>query len=85
MSSVSMRRSGGIVSAFHEAVDDYVATCAKIDKAPEKSYSGKVLLRLDPDSHAGTVAMCALGAAAQAFFLPHPRHMHDLTKWELFA
>lgn len=42
----------GIVPAFHEAVDDYIETCAKIGKEPEKAYSGKVLLRLDPLMHA---------------------------------
>jgi predicted HicB family RNase H-like nuclease len=38
--------------AFHEAVDDYVATCAKIGKAPQKSYSGQLMLRVDPLVHA---------------------------------
>ena len=39
-------------SAFHEAVDDYVATCAKIGKSPQKAYSGKVMLRIPPEVHA---------------------------------
>lgn len=42
----------GLREAFHEAVDDYIETCAKIGKEPEKSYSGKVMLRLDPAMHA---------------------------------
>lgn len=41
-----------LVAAFHEAVEDYVETCAKIGKAPEKSYSGKLMLRVDPALHA---------------------------------
>lgn len=41
-----------LVSAFEESVDDYIETCAKIGKAPEKPYSGKVMLRLDPALHA---------------------------------
>jgi predicted HicB family RNase H-like nuclease len=41
-----------LVAAFHEAVDDYVATCKAIGKAPEKPYSGKVMLRVDPSVHA---------------------------------
>ena len=41
-----------LVEAFHEAVDDYIETCAKIGKAPEKSYSGKLMLRIDPVLHA---------------------------------
>lgn len=39
-------------AAFHEAVDDYLATCAKIGKEPDREYSGKVMLRLDPELHA---------------------------------
>ena len=38
--------------AFHEAVEDYVATCAKIGKTPQKAYSGKVMLRIPPEIHA---------------------------------
>ena len=37
--------------AFHEAVDDYIATCARIGKAPQRPYSGKVMFRIDPDIH----------------------------------
>ncbi len=38
--------------AFHEAVDDYISVCAKIGKPPQKSYSGKLMLRVDPAVHA---------------------------------
>jgi predicted HicB family RNase H-like nuclease len=41
----------GLVAAFHEAVDDYVETCAKIGKTPQKPYSGKMMFRVDPDVH----------------------------------
>lgn len=41
-----------LVAAFHEAVDDYSETCAKIGKTPEKSYSGNVFLRVDVQTHA---------------------------------
>lgn len=37
--------------AFHEAVDDYVETCAKIGKNPQKPYSGRVMFRVDPEVH----------------------------------
>ena len=37
--------------AFYEAVDDYVATCAKIGKKPQKPYSGRVMFRVDPEVH----------------------------------
>lgn len=39
-------------AAFHEAVDDYIETCAKVGKTPERPYSGKVMLRIDPTLHA---------------------------------
>ena len=39
-------------AAFEEAVDDYIDTCAKIGKPPEKPYSGKMMLRVDPSLHA---------------------------------
>lgn len=39
-------------AAFREAVDDYIETCAKIGKAPEKPYSGRVMFRVDPAVHA---------------------------------
>ena len=38
--------------AFHEAVDDYLETCQKAGKSPEKPYSGKVMFRVDPATHA---------------------------------
>lgn len=41
-----------LVSAFHEAVDDYLETCAAIGKRPERPYSGKVMVRTDPELHA---------------------------------
>lgn len=39
-------------AAFREAVDDYIETCAKIGKAPEKPYSGKLMFRVPPEVHA---------------------------------
>lgn len=39
-------------SAFHEAVDDYLETCRKIGKEPQRSFSGKMMFRVDPDVHA---------------------------------
>lgn len=39
-------------AAFHDAVDDYLDTCAKIGKPPQKPYSGNLMLRIDPAIHA---------------------------------
>jgi predicted HicB family RNase H-like nuclease len=41
-----------LVAAFEEAVDDYVDSCAKVGKTPEKPYSGKMMLRVSPETHA---------------------------------
>ena len=49
-----------LVAAFHEAVDDYLDTCAKLGKTPERPYSGKVMLRIDPALHASTAAAAEL-------------------------
>ena len=38
-------------AAFHEAVDDYIETCAKVGKDPQKAYSGKMMFRVDPEVH----------------------------------
>ncbi|MEZ5435456.1 MAG: type II toxin-antitoxin system HicB family antitoxin [Pseudomonadales bacterium] len=45
-------------AAFEEAVDDYLATCKKLKRSPQRPYSGKVMLRIDPSIHA-RVAMLA--------------------------
>jgi len=41
-----------LVAAFEEAVEDYILTCAKVGKKPDKPYSGKMMLRVDPAVHA---------------------------------
>ena len=46
-----------LLAAFHE-VDDYLETCAKLGKQPEKTYSGKVMFRVPPELHA-KVALAA--------------------------
>ena len=42
----------GLIEAFHEAVDDDVATCERIGQPAEKPYSGKVMFRIKPETHA---------------------------------
>lgn len=44
-------------AAFEEAVDDYIVTCEKIGRAPQKPYSGKLMLRLPPEVHARAAMM----------------------------
>ena len=37
--------------AFHEAVEDYLETCATIGKKPQKTFSGQVMFRINPEVH----------------------------------
>jgi predicted HicB family RNase H-like nuclease len=41
----------GLRTAFHEAVDDYLATCAAIGKEPQRPYSGKMMFRVSAELH----------------------------------
>jgi len=41
----------GLRAAFREAVDDYLELCERVGKAPQKPYSGRMMLRIDPDTH----------------------------------
>jgi predicted HicB family RNase H-like nuclease len=47
-------------SAFREAVEDYLAACAEIGKKPQKSYSGQLMLRIDPAVHANAARAAEL-------------------------
>ncbi len=42
--------------AFEEAVEDYLETCEKIGKSPEKTASGKLSLRVTPELHVQAIA-----------------------------
>lgn len=44
-------------TAFNEAVDDYLATCEKLGRDPQKPYSGKLMLRVPPEVHAHAAMM----------------------------
>ena len=41
----------GLRGAFHEAVEDYIETCAKVGKKPQKAFSGQVMFRISPEVH----------------------------------
>jgi predicted HicB family RNase H-like nuclease len=47
-------------AAFREAVDNYLVACEQLGQEPNKPYSGKIMLRVPPDTHA------AVAAAAEA-------------------
>jgi predicted HicB family RNase H-like nuclease len=40
-----------VTQAFHDSVDDYLEFCAKRGETPEKPFSGKFVLRIDPELH----------------------------------
>ena len=42
--------------AFVEAVVDYLETCERLGRAPQKPYSGNLMLRIPPDVHAAVAA-----------------------------
>jgi predicted HicB family RNase H-like nuclease len=47
--------------AFVEALEDYLETCRKIGKEPQRPFSGNVMLRVDPVVHS-KVAQAAQAA-----------------------
>lgn len=44
--------------AFEDSVDDYLDTCRKAGKEPQKAFSGNLMLRISPELHAD-VALAA--------------------------
>lgn len=50
-----------LISAFEEAVDDYLEVCARLGQQPNKTYSGKLLLRLPSEVHAAVAVKAELG------------------------
>ncbi|MCV6615149.1 MAG: type II toxin-antitoxin system HicB family antitoxin [Cellvibrionaceae bacterium] len=46
--------------AFEEAVEDYLDSCKKTGKTPQKPYSGKLMLRLKPELHAAIATAAEL-------------------------
>jgi predicted HicB family RNase H-like nuclease len=37
--------------AFHEAVDDYIETCRRMGREPQKTFKGSFNVRIDPEIH----------------------------------
>jgi predicted HicB family RNase H-like nuclease len=46
-------------SAFADSVEDYLAFCASRNEEPEKPFSGKFLLRMEPDLHRAITSRAA--------------------------
>jgi predicted HicB family RNase H-like nuclease len=39
-------------AAFIEATEDYLDTCKKLGRKPQKTFSGKLVVRIEPEIHA---------------------------------
>ena len=50
--------------AFEEAVEDYLTTCKAVSKTPLKPYSGKLMLRLNPEIHAAVATAAELSGVS---------------------
>jgi predicted HicB family RNase H-like nuclease len=48
-----------LIAAFEEAVDDYLALSQKLGRAPQNPYSGRIMLRISPETHAQAAARAA--------------------------
>ena len=46
-----------IIPVFHQIVDDYLVACKEKGIKPQKSFSGRFMLRLPPKLHAKIAAM----------------------------
>ena len=46
--------------AFQSSVDDYLETCRKTGKEPNKPYSGKLMFRVKPELHASAARAASL-------------------------
>jgi predicted HicB family RNase H-like nuclease len=40
-----------VEQAFHDSIDDYLAFCAERGEPADRPHSGKILLRVDPETH----------------------------------
>jgi predicted HicB family RNase H-like nuclease len=52
---------GKAEEAFHELVDDYLATCEETGRLPDKPYKGSLNIRMPPELHR-RIAMAATAA-----------------------
>lgn len=45
------RTADEVEQAFRDSIDDYLAFCAARGEDPDRTYSGRIALRLDPEVH----------------------------------
>ena len=53
-------------AAFVEAVADYIDTCKRAGKSPEKPFSGKLMVRVRPEVHAKAALAAQLAGKSLA-------------------
>ncbi len=51
------RNPAKLKQAFCDSVDDYLAFCKSRNEAPEKPFSGKFLMRVEPEMHRQLAAL----------------------------
>ncbi len=56
---------------FRESVDDYLDWCAERNEAPEKPFSGKFLVRLEPSLHRAIASKAALSRESLNTWVVH--------------
>ena len=47
-------------AAFHEAVEDYLATCVRLGRDPQQAFSGQMMFRVNPEVHRRAVVAAEL-------------------------
>ena len=58
-----------IEGAFHEAVDDYLEQCAQAGRDPDRSFSGKLIVRMSPDLHRDVYLEAVRAGASLNFWI----------------
>lgn len=53
-------RASDLKARFVEAVDDYLAQCKALGKTPKKSFSGSIMARVSPHTHANAALAAEL-------------------------
>jgi len=55
---------GEVRKAFEEALDFYLDSCNERGEQPNKPYSGRILLRIDPEIHAAVAEAAEVGGVS---------------------
>lgn len=69
--------------AFYEAVDDYIKTCAKIGKEPNKTYKGSFNVRIPTELHKQAAVFAAIHNISLNDFVKNAIHFTLSHKSEL--